>query len=77
MKEGYGGVAKKASMKAMAAVLSNPTMYKISGKLGRSAMRLMPWAVNNNLNPWSKQRDMPTAPKQSFTDWYKKNRKHE
>jgi L-lactate dehydrogenase complex protein LldF len=75
MKEGYGGAAKKASMKAMATVLASPSIYRMSGKMGRTAMRLMPWALNNNLNPWYKQRDMPNAPKQSFHDWYLKNRK--
>jgi L-lactate dehydrogenase complex protein LldF len=75
MEEGYGGMAKKTSMKVMAGVLSNPALFKISGKVGRSVMRLMPWSVNNGLNPWSKGREMPEPPKQSFGDWYKKNRK--
>ena len=73
MAEGYGGAAKKASMKTMAAVLSSPSLFRISGKLGRSAMRLMPWAVGNNMNPWFKGREMPAPPKQSFRDWYKQN----
>jgi L-lactate dehydrogenase complex protein LldF len=77
MKEGYGGAAKKASMKAMATVLSNPRLFRISGSMGRSVMRLMPWAINNKLNPWYKQRDLPEPPKESFNEWYKKNRKHE
>lgn len=77
MKEGYGGAAKKASMKAMATVLGNPALYKMSGKAGRTVMRLMPWSINNKLNPWYKQRELPEAPKKSFTEWYKKNRKHE
>ncbi|RYZ26326.1 MAG: lactate utilization protein [Chitinophagaceae bacterium] len=75
MSEGYGGFAKKASMKAMATVLSNPGIYRISGKAGRAVMRLMPWSVSNQLNPWYKGREMPAPPKQSFHDWYKENRK--
>ncbi|HUC79539.1 MAG TPA: 4Fe-4S dicluster domain-containing protein, partial [Flavisolibacter sp.] len=75
MSEGYGGFAKKASMKSMAAVLSSPALYRISGQLGRSAMQLMPWAVNNKLNPWYKGREMPEPPAQSFRNWYKQNRK--
>jgi L-lactate dehydrogenase complex protein LldF len=31
--------------------------------------------MNNRLNPWAKGREMPAAPKQSFRDWYKQNRK--
>jgi hypothetical protein len=72
MSEGYGGVAKKTSMKLMAGVLSHPSVYKLSGKIGRGVMRLMPWSVNNKLNPWYKQRDLPEPPKESFNDWYKK-----
>ncbi|GAA4753047.1 lactate utilization protein B [Flavisolibacter ginsenosidimutans] len=75
MSEGYGGFAKKASMKMMAGVLGSPSVFKISGKLGRTAMRLMPFAVNNNLNPWYKGREMPEPPKESFREWYKKNKK--
>jgi L-lactate dehydrogenase complex protein LldF len=75
MSEGYGGAAKKASMKAMAAVLSSPGAFRISGKVGRTAMRLLPWSLNHNLNPWYKGREMPEPPKQSFRDWYKQNRK--
>jgi L-lactate dehydrogenase complex protein LldF len=75
MQEGFGGIAKKTSMKVMAGVLSSPSLYKISGKMGRSVMRLMPWSVNNKLNPWYKQRELPEPPKQSFSEWYKQNRK--
>jgi L-lactate dehydrogenase complex protein LldF len=75
MKEGYGGFAKKASMKAMATVLGNSSIYKLSGKWGRKFMSWLPGLVNNKLNPWYKQREMPAPPKQSFHDWYKQNRK--
>jgi L-lactate dehydrogenase complex protein LldF len=27
------------------------------------------------MNPWYKQREMPDAPKQSFSEWYKQNKK--
>jgi L-lactate dehydrogenase complex protein LldF len=77
MAEGYGGLPKKAAMKGMAAVLSNPSIYRFSGSLGRRIMRLFPWLVNNKLNLWYKQREMPAPPKESFTQWYKNNRKNE
>jgi L-lactate dehydrogenase complex protein LldF len=75
MDEGHGSTAKKASMKVMAAVFSSPTIFKISASLGRGALRLMPWAVANHLNPWYKGREMPKPPKQAFRDWYKQNRR--
>ena len=76
MKEGYGPVAKKWSMKLMASVLSRSSFYSISGKAGRWMLRVFPVLVNNRLNPWYKQREMPQAPKESFREWYQKNRKH-
>ncbi len=76
MKEGHGGFAKKSAMKTMAAVLSNSGLYRLSGKMGRTFMGWFPALINNKLNPWSKQREMPAPPKQSFNEWYKNNRKN-
>lgn len=74
-KEGHSPAAKTVAMKVMAGTLSKPRVYRFAGKTGRWFMRVMPWLVNNKLNPWYKQRDMPTPPKQSFGEWYRQNRK--
>lgn len=73
-KEGYVGSAKAASMKVMAATLSNPALFKIAGKMGRWTIKHAPFVVSNGLNPWFKNREMPEPPKESFTEWYKKNK---
>ena len=75
VKEGYVDFSKKQGIKLMNTVLSSPKIYRLAGKIGRSTMRFAPFLVNNGLNPWYKQRDMPEAPKESFRDWYLKNRK--
>jgi L-lactate dehydrogenase complex protein LldF len=75
VKAGHVPGAKKAGIKAMSAVLSQPRFYQWSGRIGRSVMRAVPFMVNNDFNPWYKQRDMPEPPKESFRDWYVKNRK--
>jgi L-lactate dehydrogenase complex protein LldF len=73
--EGYTATGKKVAMKGMAFVLSHPSIYRIAGKMGRWMMRAFPFIMNNkSINPWYKQREMPEAPKQSFRDWYKKNK---
>jgi len=73
--EGYVATSKKWGMKGMAFVLANPSIYRISGKIGRWVMRTFPFLTNNKtFNPWYKQREMPTPPKQSFTEWYKNNK---
>jgi len=76
VQEGYVAASKKISMKGMSFIFSNPKIYHFLGKTGRKAMRLFPIMVNNKLNPWFKQREMPSAPKDSFRDWYLKNRKN-
>jgi L-lactate dehydrogenase complex protein LldF len=74
MKDGLAPLGKSLSMKGMAFVFSNPTIFKLAGYMGRLVMRFAPFIVNNSLNPWFKQREMPEAPKESFQSWYK-NRK--
>jgi len=71
---GYVGKGKKAGMQGMAWVLSNPQLYRISGKIGRWVMHTFPFIVNNRLNVWYKQREMPRAPEKSFRDWFKENK---
>jgi L-lactate dehydrogenase complex protein LldF len=75
-KEGYTPPAKTLAMKGMATVLGSPRLYNFAGKFGRWVMRNLPFLVNNKTwNPWFKQRDMPSAPQQSFRDWYIKKNK--
>jgi L-lactate dehydrogenase complex protein LldF len=74
VKEGYVGNVKKVAMGAMAKTLADPKKYKIAGKMARWVLRNTPFAVNNNLNPWYLHREMPEAPKQSFKEWFEKNR---
>lgn len=75
VKDGHVAAGKKAGIKAMDFVLSKPRLYKVAGKAGRWFMKHIPGLVNNSLNPWYKQREMPTPPKESFHDWYRNNRK--
>jgi L-lactate dehydrogenase complex protein LldF len=75
VKEGYAPAAKKASMNMMGWVLSSPKVYDMAGKAARFALRNTPFMVSNKFNPWFKEREMPEAPKHSFKEWYKKNRK--
>jgi L-lactate dehydrogenase complex protein LldF len=75
VKEGHTTMAKKQSMKIMGSVFAHPTIYRVAGALGRWAVRYLPFMVNNSLNPWAKQREMPKAPDQSFSTWYRQNRK--
>lgn len=72
VKEGYADPKKAMAMKAMEFTLSNPGVYRTAGKAGRWFMKYLPFTVNNNINAWYKQRDMPEVPKESFGEWFKK-----
>jgi L-lactate dehydrogenase complex protein LldF len=74
--QGFAPTGKKIAMSGMAFVLAHPTIYRVAGKMGRWVMRVFPFITNNkSFNPWYKQREMPVPPKQSFRDWYIKNKK--
>ena len=75
VKEGHTPIGKTIAMNGMAAVLSKPMVFNLAGKAGRLVMQKIPVLVNNNFNPWYKQREMPSPPDESFREWYKKNGK--
>lgn len=66
-------MVKRIVMNGMSFLLAHPKLYRFAGMSGRWVMRVMPWMVNNQMNAWYKQREMPAPPKQSFRDWYQKN----
>ncbi|RXF67461.1 lactate utilization protein B [Arcticibacter tournemirensis] len=74
VKEGYVSNTKAVSMKTMTWVLSFPALFAFAGRTGRWTMKNLPFLVNNKLNPWYKAREMPVPPKESFREWYTKNR---
>jgi len=75
VQEGYTTAAKKQSMKVMSAVFAHPRLYRVAGAIGRWVVRHLPFMVNNSMNPWYKQREMPKAPQQSFSAWYRDHKK--
>jgi L-lactate dehydrogenase complex protein LldF len=75
VKTGNVSAAKKNGIRAMSTVLSKPGVFKASGWIGRRLLKYFPFLTNNQFNPWFKQREMPEPPKQSFREWYAKNRK--
>jgi L-lactate dehydrogenase complex protein LldF len=75
VKAGYTPTIKSIAMQGMSAVLSNPKVFEFSGKAGRFVIKNAPFMVNNGLNAWYKEREMPAPPEESFREWYKKNGK--
>ncbi len=73
--EGLAPKSKQIAMWGMSELLARPSIYRFAGKAGRWVMRVFPFLTNNKLNLWYKQREMPEPPKESFRDWYQKNKK--
>ena len=74
VKEGYAANTKALGMKTMAWTLSSPGKFTTVAKAGKWFMHNVPFVVNNKFNPWYKQRDMPDGPKESFSEWFTKNK---
>ncbi|EOZ93497.1 putative L-lactate dehydrogenase, Iron-sulfur cluster-binding subunit YkgF [Indibacter alkaliphilus LW1] len=70
-----GTNTKSISMKIANGIFAVPFAYKISGAMMRGALKILPDSITySGLNTWGKQRDLPETPKETFKDWYKKNR---
>lgn len=66
---------KQGMMKAAGAVLSRPSAYRAAIQAADSALKVLPrFAVYNPANSWGREREMPSAPRQTFHAWYRENR---
>src|SRR6516162_3472464 len=66
---------KKAAMKLAGALLSHPGAFRAAAEAGGTTLRVLPhFAVYNRLNAWGRHRDVPEAPKETFHQWYARNR---
>jgi L-lactate dehydrogenase complex protein LldF len=67
--------SKRRLMWLAGAVLRRPRLYAAAGRAARAMLRILPrWLVYSRFNPWGRQRELPTPPKESFRDWYHKNK---
>lgn len=75
--EGALNKTKSIPLKIVGNVLAKPRLYDNLGKIMRTALRWLPrFLTHNRLNAWTKGRELPSAPKESFKAWYAKNRKN-
>jgi len=66
---------KKAAMKLAGALLSHPSAFRAAAEAGGTTLRVLRhFAVYNRLNAWGRHRDVPEAPKETFHQWYARNR---
>lgn len=68
--------SKSLAMKATGKIFGRPKLYRMAGRWMRRSLRWLPRSViYSRLNPWGRARDLPAPPKESFREWYLKNRK--
>ncbi|UJH90715.1 lactate utilization protein [Antarcticibacterium sp. 1MA-6-2] len=71
--ETSGDFKKTVGMKVGTKLLSNKTAYSLAGKCAR--MKISSVVLKSDFNPWNKGRVFSDLPKESFREWYKKNKK--
>jgi L-lactate dehydrogenase complex protein LldF len=76
VQNGHVSPSKKVVMKGLASVLGSYGIYKWAGAGARWVLRHIPVLIENRFNPWSKRRDLPEPPRESFQSWYAKNKKN-
>lgn len=75
-REGYASRSKRLAMQSTAAVLSHPSWFQLAGAFARRLLRYFPRALGLAA-AWTRSRDLPRAPAQSFRQWYVRNKRHE
>ncbi len=72
-KLGLVSVTKRMSLKLASVVLSRPWLYRLAGRVARTALRLLPRSfIYSRLNMWGRQRELPPAPPSSFRELHRK-----
>lgn len=75
-RRGLLAIDKTMPMKAAAFLFRHPWLYRTAGQVARAAMRALPrFLFVNRFNLWSRDRELPAPPKESFRQWYSRHRK--
>ena len=70
-----GGI-KKMTMQLASAILRRTWFYRLAGHLARYSLRWLPrLLIYNPLNRWGRQRELPSAPEQSFRQMYENQKR--
>jgi len=66
---------KQEAMRVAGKVLSNLKLYRAAVETAGTSIEHLPrFMMYNRLNAWGRQREVPSAPTQTFRQWYVKNR---
>jgi len=66
---------KAWGMRRLGALLADAQLVQLAGAVVRTALRVLPQSAARRLaGGWGRTRTLPTAPTESFRDWYRTNR---
>jgi len=73
--DGHAPWRKRVGMHLLGAILARPRRYERAGRLLRRLLRLAPRVLSRPaINAWSRSRELPQAPLESFREWYRRAR---
>lgn len=68
-------MVKREAMRLAGKVLASPPLYRAAVEAAAAGIEHLPRAlVYNPFNAWGRQRELPSAPAQTFRQWYLKHR---
>jgi len=72
-------LTRRLAFKAGAYVLANPKLFRVGEAGAYEGLKLLPnfMIYNKLLNAWGRHREMPPFAKETFRDWYLKNKNNE
>jgi L-lactate dehydrogenase complex protein LldF len=71
----YLPFVKKEALRMAGRLMARPKMFRVAIKGTGIALKGLPrFAIYNWLNPWGRHREVPQPPKETFHDWYLRNR---
>jgi L-lactate dehydrogenase complex protein LldF len=74
--KGYMPSNRKYALEAAGTVFGHPHLFRTMETVAEKALPIIPdFIINSSLNPWTQERKMFSMAKNTFRDWYIKNRK--
>ena len=66
---------KQEAMRLAGKVMANPKLYRAAVETAGAGIEHLPrFMLYSGFNAWGRQREVPSAPAQTFRQWYLKNR---
>jgi L-lactate dehydrogenase complex protein LldF len=65
---------KRLAMRLASAVLRSPRLYALAGRMARQLLRATPALASALSGGWTRQRDLPPPPPESFRELYRRTR---